>query len=469
MVQDDDPLISIITVNFNGIRFLNNLFNSIINLNYPPEKIQIIMVDNNSRDGSVEFVKNKFPQVDIVALKENKGYAGGNNEGFYRSKGRYVALINNDCVVDKNWLCEMLAVFRQNADSCKIGAVGSKVIFYYTYLPLQLIAGSGNKEGRWGSRRSRRLGVQIYDIKVGVSGKKEGEKDILNKSVKYMDGFYPQESDSKGRIYRWSGGNAVLAVPIVDLKKDLDLSFRVLSFITPNDLQLIIGGEIIADIRVTRRAKRVEMKIPRRLFTYRKNIINSCGIEINRSLYSRDRGFESFDVGQCGRVEEVFGLSGSSFMMDRKMFVEMGCFDDSFFTYYEDVDLFWRSRLAGWKTFFTPKSIVRHFHCGTSQEWSYDFIYHVLKNRLLMIFKCGWPILFFKSYVVFILSNIINILSYLGTKLRWISQKRIDIPIRIRIFFELFYLLPKNLLNRIKIRKSSKISDRMIKSWVRNF
>jgi GT2 family glycosyltransferase len=469
LVQDDDPLISIITVNFNGIRFLNNLFSSIINLNYPPEKIQIIMVDNNSRDGSVEFVKNKFPQVDIVALKENKGYAGGNNEGFYRSKGRYVALINNDCVVDKNWLREMLAVFRQNADSCKAGAVGSKVIFYYPYLPLQLIAGSGNKEGQWGNRRSRRLGVQIYDIKMEVSGKKEDEKDILNKSVKYMDGFYPQESDSKGRIYRWSGGNAVLAVPIVDFKKDIDLSFSVLSFVTPNDLQLIIGGEIIADIRVTRRAKRVEMKIPRRLFTYRKDVINSCGIEINRSLYSRDRGFESFDEGQYGRVEEVFGLSGSSFMMDRKMFEEMGCFDDCFFTYYEDVDLFWRSRLAGWKTFFTPKSIVRHFHCGTSQEWSYDFIYHVLKNRLLMIFKCGWPLLFFKSYVVFILSNIINILGYLGAKLRWIRQKRIDIPIRIRIFFELFYLLPKNLLNRIKIRKSSEISDRMIKSWVRNF
>jgi GT2 family glycosyltransferase len=469
LVQDDDPLISIITVNFNGIRFLNNLFSSIINLNYPPEKIQIIMVDNNSRDGSVEFVKNKFPQVDIVALKENKGYAGGNNEGFYRSKGRYVALINNDCVVDKNWLCEMLAVFRQNANSCKVGAVGSKVIFYYAYLPLQLIAGSGNKEGRWGSRRSRRLGIQIYDIKVGVSGKRESEKDILNKSVKYMDGFYPPESDSKGRIYRWSGSNAVLAVPIVDLKKDLDLSFRVLSFVAPNDLQLIIGGEIIEDIRITRRAKRVEMKIPRRLFTYRKDIINSCGIEINRSLYSRDRGFESFDEGQYGRIEEVFGLSGSSFMMDRKMFEEMSCFDDSFFTYYEDVDLFWRSRLAGWKTFFTPKSIVRHFHCGTSQEWSYNFIYHVLKNRLLMIFKCGWPLLFFKSYVVFILSNIINISSYLSAKLRWIRQKRIDIPIRIRIFFELFYLMPKNLLNRIKIRKNNKISDRMIKNWVRDF
>ena len=147
----------------------------------------------------------------------------------------------------------------------------------------------------------------------------------------------------------------------------------------------------------------------------------------------------------------------------------MGCFDNTFFTYYEDVDLFWRSRLAGWKNFFTPKSKARHFHCGTSQEWSYDFIYHVIRNRLLMIFKCGWPFLFFKSYAIFILSNIINILSYLAGTLRGIQQRRIDIPIRIRIFFELFYLLPKKLLNRIKIRKNSKIGDRMIKSWMRDF
>lgn len=469
MIRDDDPLISIITVNFNGIRFLNNLFNSITNLNYPHDKIQIIMVDNNSKDGSVEFVKNRFPQVNIVALDENKGYAGGNNEGFYHAKGKYIALVNNDCVVDKNWLYEMLAVFRQNTGSCKVGAVGSKVFFYYPYLPLQLIAGSSNKRERLGRRKSRRLGVKIYDIKVGAYKEKGNEKEILSKSIKYMDGFYPQESDNEGRTIHWSGGNAVCAVPVENLKKDLELSFRVSSFITPNDLQLVVGGEIIAVIKVTRRAKRVIIKIPRRLFNYRKDIINSCGIEINRSFYSRDRGFENFDEGQYGRVEEVFGLSGSSFMMDRKMFEDMGFFDDSFFTYYEDVDLFWRSRLAGWKNFFTPKSIVRHFHCGTGQEWSYNFIYHVIRNRLLMIFKCGWPLLFFKSYVVFILSNVINTLSYLAGKIRGIRQKRIDIPIRIRVFFELFFLLPKNFLKRIKVRKKSKISDNMVRDWIRDF
>ena len=61
MVQDDDPLISIVTVNYNGKKFLGGLFNSIVNLDYPSEKIQTIMVDNGSSDGSVDFVKNEFP------------------------------------------------------------------------------------------------------------------------------------------------------------------------------------------------------------------------------------------------------------------------------------------------------------------------------------------------------------------------------------------------------------------------
>lgn len=462
MAQDDDPLISIITVNFNGKRFLYNLFNSILNLNYPLEKLQIIMVDNNSTDDSVEFVKKEFPKVEIIALNENKGYTGGNNEGFYRSRGKYVALVNNDCVVDENWLCEMLSIFRQSTDNSKIGAVGSKVVFYYTYLPVQLIAGSSQPEVG-NNKRSRRLSVKIYGIKVG-----SGES-TLNKSIKHMDGFYPQESDESGEVYRWSSGNAVLAVPVEDLSEDLDLSFKVLSYVSPNNLQIVVGEEILKDIKVTGRAKTVRIKIPGRLFDCRKDIINSCGIKINKSFYSRDRGFESFDEGQYNRVEEVFGLSGSSFMMDRKMFEEMGCFDNNFFTYYEDIDLFWKSRLAGWKNFFTPKSIVRHFHCGTGKEWSYDFIYHVVRNRLIMIFKCGWALLLFKSYAAFILSNIINILSYLAGKLRGVRQKRIDIPIRIRIFFELFYLLPKNLLGRIKIRNGRKIHDRIIKSWIRDF
>ena len=144
MAQDDDPLISILTVNWNGKRYLDDLFSSIFSLNYPMEKLQVLMVDNNSSDDSVEYVKKKFPAVEIVELDKNRGYAGGNNEGFKRAKGKYIALINNDCVADPGWLGEMLAIFNKSTGDAKIGAVGPKVVFYWHYLPLQIISESHN-------------------------------------------------------------------------------------------------------------------------------------------------------------------------------------------------------------------------------------------------------------------------------------------------------------------------------------
>ena len=61
------PAVSIITVNYNGIRYLADLFNSISKLDYPKERIQTIMVDNCSSDSSVDFVKNNYPFVEIIS------------------------------------------------------------------------------------------------------------------------------------------------------------------------------------------------------------------------------------------------------------------------------------------------------------------------------------------------------------------------------------------------------------------
>ena len=180
MTQDDDPLISILTVNWNGKRYLDDLFNSIFFLNYPMEKLQVLMVDNNSSDDSVEYVKKKFPVVEVIKLDENRGYAGANNEGFKRAKGKYIALINNDCVADPGWLGEMLAIFNKSTDDAKIGAVGPKVVFYWQYLPLQIISESQNLTLKdRGNRKPRRLGVRLSQVKVSPSSTHK-EKTVKN-------------------------------------------------------------------------------------------------------------------------------------------------------------------------------------------------------------------------------------------------------------------------------------------------
>ena len=65
---------------------------------------ETILVDNGSTDGSVEFVRERFPWVRLVTLAENRGFAGGNNAGVREARGEYVALLNNDTAAEPTWL-----------------------------------------------------------------------------------------------------------------------------------------------------------------------------------------------------------------------------------------------------------------------------------------------------------------------------------------------------------------------------
>ncbi|MFH1783007.1 MAG: glycosyltransferase [Candidatus Omnitrophota bacterium] len=119
------PLIDVVTVNFNGKKHLKPLFKSLSNLNYPKERMHIIMVDNGSTDGSVEYVKKSYSNVKIVRNDLNN-FCKANNIAIKQSKAEFVALVNNDTVVDKNWLIELVKVAQLDN---RIGVVTSKILF----------------------------------------------------------------------------------------------------------------------------------------------------------------------------------------------------------------------------------------------------------------------------------------------------------------------------------------------------
>jgi GT2 family glycosyltransferase len=84
------------------------------------------MVDNGSVDGSVEYVKKNFPWVKILALDKNYGFTGGNNRGAGMATGDLLVFLNNDTVVNKHWLDELVKVILSDD---KIGVCGSKIVF----------------------------------------------------------------------------------------------------------------------------------------------------------------------------------------------------------------------------------------------------------------------------------------------------------------------------------------------------
>lgn len=237
------PKVSVIIVNYNGKKFLKDCFGSLYHSNYPQSKLEVIMVDNGSRDGSINFVRKNFPKVKILRSEVNN-YCRANNLGIIKAKGEYVALLNNDTRVDKDWLLELVKAIIADRH---IAAAGSKICFM---------------DGRIESR---------------------GHVDLPN--------FY------------W---------------KD------------------------------------------------------------------RDKGLE--DTAEGEKVEEVNSLSNCAILYRKEALEDVGYLDEDFNMYMEDIDVCIRLKKKRWKLVYVPKSVVYHFHHGSTNSKDRPFFY-TEKNRLLLIAK----------------------------------------------------------------------------------
>jgi len=118
-------LVSIIIVNWNGLKYLHECLSSLFNQTY--SHIEIILVDNASTDGSVDFVKENFPSVKIVQNSKNLGFAEATNIGIMKSKGELITLFNQDAIADKGWLANLVEEIKSSEE---IAAVAGKVYYW---------------------------------------------------------------------------------------------------------------------------------------------------------------------------------------------------------------------------------------------------------------------------------------------------------------------------------------------------
>ncbi|MDD4454566.1 MAG: glycosyltransferase family 2 protein [Candidatus Methanomethylophilaceae archaeon] len=126
-MSGDYPFVSIIIVNWNGQRFLEECFVSLNNLIYPRDKYEVILVDNASKDDSIDFTRNKFPEVKVIENDVNEGFCKPNNDGARIAKGEYVVFLNNDTVVTQNWLKELVIGALSDPE---IACCASKILYY---------------------------------------------------------------------------------------------------------------------------------------------------------------------------------------------------------------------------------------------------------------------------------------------------------------------------------------------------
>lgn len=367
------PFVSLITVNWNGINFLKDWVPSVMDLNYPA--YEVIVVDNGSTDGSVAYLEANYPNIQLIKNKTNRAFAGGNNDGIRKvlreGKSKYVALINNDTKVHKNWLKELVETDKNTEN---VGAVGSKLLFYMPFVQLKLKTSTSKPESD-----PRQLGVGLWNSPAFQNV--NYEKQI------WGEGFYPQEYYGEDEL-RWTQSEATVSIPI-EKSEDSILSLTLQGHHHNQKVGIYIGDNKLNTITVNAQRRNYQVKIDKNILEkHRHDVIQNAGSTFNtKEFEGGDRGMYEIDRGQYDKVEEVDNLCGASMLIPVKVLKASGLFDEYFFMYYEDTDLCQRIKKSGYRLMYNPRSLVRHIHTGSSKEWSPFFVYHVERNRIANAIK----------------------------------------------------------------------------------
>ena len=137
MVQLDIQ-ISIITINYNGLKDTCELIDT---LPLEDKSLEVIVVDNASKEDEATLIKNRYSQVKVIRSTENLGFAGGNNLGIKAARGKYIFFINNDTLIrckKEEGRCKMFQpLIERLGSSPKIGAVCPKIRFTWDNNPIQ--------------------------------------------------------------------------------------------------------------------------------------------------------------------------------------------------------------------------------------------------------------------------------------------------------------------------------------------
>lgn len=390
------PFCSVIVLNYYGEKVIETTLDSLLDINYPKSKYEIIVVDNNSKDNSREILSRyskDHSNIKLVFLDKNLGFSKGNNVGIRRAKGEFVALLNNDCVVYKNWLGELVKTATKDK---KIFAVNSKILLYPKFINIRF-----------------NFNPKLLPVYTWLS--KSNLYDLSNSKLFYIP------LDKRFDYFQIE----VPYEPYKDKFVEFTILFnsRELKFNNVSDLKnsITFDNKLVNVTNIVVNGDDIEFQIQLNLLdSSLKNAsldkVQNAGIMVFQDGYGRDIGaivsgnrqYYEYDLEQYNKEKEVYSACGAAVLYNKKILDKIGYLDESFFMYYEDVEISERARFAGFKIIYNPKAVVRHYHALFSKEWSPFFIYHVEKGRLLHLYY-NFPFrVFFFAYYMLVLDCIIN-------------------------------------------------------------
>lgn len=348
--------ISIIIVNYNGLKHIKPLFDGFCNFSELGFHWEIIFVDNDSKDDSVNYLRENYfhriPNIKIVQASQNLGFAEGNNEGVKHARGEYIVFLNNDTKVDRNWLIALYETISQNEE---IGITVSKLVFFYDFLKLEV---------KTSTTIELCTEVKINEIPYALENK--FCKNVVYGSEKII-----------------CFGNSTIYLPILKNGEDFELKLKTSKRLDKEDFFLLAENKYCetSDQELKLSVNKVEAE------EKKVTLIQNAGSGMTKRYFGYDVGFGEEDKGQFDEGRYIDYACGASMMLRKEDFLCVGGFDKKYFMYYEDSDLSSKIKRLGKNLYYCPASIVRHLHAASSGEWSDFFIYYITKNRLLFIYK----------------------------------------------------------------------------------
>lgn len=180
-------------------------------------------------------------------------------------------------------------------------------------------------------------------------------------------------------------------------------------------------------------------------------LVNSTGNEVGPDGFGVDRGWLA-DARRHSPSRDVFGISGAAAILRSSALERTGTFDERFFMYYEDTDLSWRLRLAGYRIEHCAGAVVSHLHAASSREGSDFFRFHDQRNRLAMLTKVASAGMAVRCVLRFVVTT-----ASVGLRRR---QPWPVVRTRVRAFVSYLGMVPHLLRERRRIGRGATVSRR---------
>lgn len=345
MPGDRIARVRVVVVDHDGGEHTLACLRSLLTTEWPTADLDLVLVDNASTAPITATVRAEMPSVRIIESPINLGFGAGCNLGMGDLRDvDAVALINDDATVEPGWLAPLAATLARDP---ALGAAQPKILLASRFQELTLRS-EAHAPGRGDPRT---LGVRIAGARVdGV--------DVW-RDLRARRGTWGPELAPGGRTTMWTDGDAALLVPVPDggaeaVELLLDApEGRAVTARSGDDETVVVAGPDPAWLRAP-------------LGGPSMRVVHSTGVELTADGFGIDRGWLEPDDGRFDTPTEVFAWCGGAVLLRSRYLEEVGRFDESFFLYYEDLDLAWRGRRQGWRYASVPTSVVHHVHAASS-------------------------------------------------------------------------------------------------------